>query len=156
MRRKTQGIPNTLHPSCNEHSRLTAHHWQRFISMGPRFAHVPPTVKAWPLRPPSVWPVKLPLLGQPLELSLPGQRHRSASSWQEAVVPPGGAPMPPECPADEAKPAGAAPCSTKRRHRLTPLMSKVTFYRLIFLVMSSAMYDGLSTAKLVAMVRGGR
>ena len=36
-------------------------------------------------------------------------------------MPPGGSPKPPECPADEAEPAGAAPLSVHRRHRLTPL-----------------------------------
>src|SRR6185503_15961051 len=33
-------------------------------------------------------------------------------------------PRPPECPADEAGPAGAAPCSTNWRHRLTPLVEQ--------------------------------
>src|SRR5436309_12361595 len=37
----------------------------------------------------------------------------SASSWQEAVVPPGGAPTQPECAACEATPAGAAPAKAR-------------------------------------------
>ncbi len=37
----------------------------------------------------------------------------SASSWQEAVVPPGGAPTPPECAACEVAPAGAAPAKAR-------------------------------------------
>ena len=36
------------------------------------------------------------------------ERKASASSWQGLLVVPGGAPAPPECPADEAEPAGAA------------------------------------------------
>ena len=39
----------------------------------------------------------------------PGFPSRSASSWQGLLVVPGGAPLPPECPACVAKPAGAAP-----------------------------------------------
>ncbi len=37
----------------------------------------------------------------------------SASSWQEAVVPPGGAPTPPECALCVSTPAGAAPAKAR-------------------------------------------
>jgi hypothetical protein len=37
----------------------------------------------------------------------------SASSWQGAVVPPGGAPTPPECVVCETTPAGAAPAEAR-------------------------------------------
>jgi hypothetical protein len=40
---------------------------------------------------------------------------------QSPVVGTDGDPRPPECPADEAEPAGAAPHSANKRHRLTPL-----------------------------------
>jgi hypothetical protein len=106
MRRKTQGIPDTPH-SC-ERGRLTAHHtrtsWRRagaFLrrfpyGMGPRFAS--------------------------MRLDL---RMASAGSRQGSLVTPGGAPMQPECRGDEPRPAGAAPRSINRRHRLTPLMSEM-------------------------------
>ncbi|MEA2879878.1 MAG: hypothetical protein QOF14_5074, partial [Hyphomicrobiales bacterium] len=37
----------------------------------------------------------------------------SASSWQEAIVPPGGAPTPPECVLCVSTPAGAAPAKAR-------------------------------------------
>jgi hypothetical protein len=40
---------------------------------------------------------------------------------QSPIVGTDGDPRPPECPADEAEPAGAAPHSANKRHRLTPL-----------------------------------
>src|SRR5690349_709100 len=93
MRRKTQGIPDT--PGSGEPGRLSAHHTRvklelvagallrRFPSgMGPRFAS--------------------------MRLDL---RMASAGSRQEAVMPPGGAPMQPGCHGDEPRPAGAAPRS---------------------------------------------
>ena len=95
MRREAQGIP--VAPDSCEPGRLTAHHSRRFhLGMGPRFAS--------------------------MRLDL---RMASAGSRQGSLVTPGGAPMQPGCHGDEPRPAGAAPRSTNRRHRLTPLMSKV-------------------------------
>src|SRR5437667_7717938 len=44
----------------------------------------------------------------------------SASSWQGAVVPPGGAPAPPECVVCETTPAGAAPAEARDFPRRRP------------------------------------
>ena len=103
MRRKTQGIPDT--PRSCEHGRLTAHHTRISLRRAGLFA-------AFSFR-----------HGAALCLHAPA-RMASAGSRQETLVPRGGAPMQPECMADEAMPAGAAPRSINWRHRLTPLVER--------------------------------
>ena len=57
----------------------------------------------------------------------------SASSWQGAVVPPGGAPAPPECRGlREPRPAGAAPAEARDFPRRRPPKEKGPFSGLSF------------------------
>jgi len=67
-------------------------------------------------------PARLPALHRGVFTAAPGRafeqrrkraRRSSASSWQEAVVPPGGAPTQPECVLCVSTPAGAAPAKAR-------------------------------------------
>ena len=96
MRREAQGIPvrhtlssvaasRRITPASSLRSRRA--YLRRFAyGMGPRFASM-------------------------CKLRKPRRPMASAGSRQGSLVTPGGAPMQPECMADEAMPAGAAPRS---------------------------------------------
>jgi hypothetical protein len=102
MRRKTQGIPDTPRSADKftqsaqticEHGRLSAHHTRTSLRRAGA------DLAAFSFR-----------HGAALCLHAPA-RMASAGSRQEALVPPGGAPMQPECMRDERTPAGATPRS---------------------------------------------
>jgi hypothetical protein len=115
-RRKAQSVDVvSASPFGRGGGRLSARHMRSFEVRDPRFA---PLERAALSRPSSACSFGGDLANTGprfrLDIALKARgRSRnirsSASSWQGLVVVPGGAPVPPECPACEPDPRGAAP-----------------------------------------------
>jgi hypothetical protein len=104
-RREGASGSSIAHLPFGKMRRLSARHRGVLRCNGPRFRQ-PPAGRSTTLR-------TRPLFGRPCrQASNEPCGPPSASSWQEVLVPPGGAPSPPGSVACEATPAGAASCST--------------------------------------------